>query len=62
MRISVVPGEETHEVRLFIDLVWPPRAPASQSPIYRIVWDTNYSQRILTRGDSGRILSQVALI
>ena len=62
MRISVEPGEETDEVRLFIDLVWPPPAPVPQSPVSRIVWDTNYSKRVLTRADSGRILSQVALI
>jgi predicted acetyltransferase len=62
MRISVESGEETDEVRLFIDLVWPPAAHAPQSPISRIVWDTNYSQRVLTRADSGRVLSQVALI
>jgi hypothetical protein len=62
MRISVEPGEEADEVRLFIDLVWPPVAQVPQSPVSRIIWDTNYSKRILTRADSGRILSQVALI
>jgi predicted acetyltransferase len=62
MRISVESGEETDEVRLFIDLVWPPLARAPQSRISRIVWDTNYSQRVLTRADSGRVVSQVALI
>ena len=40
----------------------PPPAPAPQSPASRIVWDTNYLERLLTRADSGRVLSQVALI
>jgi GNAT superfamily N-acetyltransferase len=62
MRISVEPGEETDEVRLFIDLVWPRPALAPQSQVSRIVWDTNYSKRLLTRAGSGRVLSQVALI
>jgi predicted N-acetyltransferase YhbS len=63
MRISVEHGEETAEVRQFINLVWPPRQPAPESLLVaRIVWDTNYSRRILTRNDDGKILSQVALI
>jgi GNAT superfamily N-acetyltransferase len=63
MRISIELGEETDELRKFIDLVWPPQrsAPRDDS-VARLTWDTSYSQRILTRNDYGQILSQVALI
>jgi hypothetical protein len=62
MKISVEPGEETAEVREFNNLVWPPRLPPEQSPVAHMAWDTSYARRILTQDNSGKILSQVALI
>ena len=61
MRISLEPGEETEEVRKFIDLVWPPREGA-QDPVAHIAWEHDYDQRILTRTDSGKIVAQVAFV
>jgi GNAT superfamily N-acetyltransferase len=63
MRLSIELGEETAELRKFADHVWPPQRSAPQDDsVARLTWDTSYSQRILTRNDSGEILSQVALI
>jgi len=59
MGITVEPGEETAEIRQFIDLVWPPGSDAA-SPVAHIIWDTKPAFRIIAR-DSGRtILGHVA--